>query len=159
MHAELEKSAKQRDICLKGTAACFKDGSTKAETTYGEVVDRNNDWGQIFPKVDGMTKTINSVSRTAVAKKMRECTEMLDVIMRKIERGDFANVSPQVAMNLSNGAFEVASELEFFAVTHYRVQAMAGAIDNTVQHVTKSLSKDTLVSKAASFGKAALATP
>lgn len=120
---------------------CFKKGSTKTESTLGDTLDRNADWQHVFHNIDNMTKLVNSVDRKALNKKIDECKELLEVIIKKIERNEFDGMSPQVIKNLSDGAFQIASELEFYAVVYYRVLALATSVNRTIDHATQVLNQ------------------
>jgi hypothetical protein len=43
--------------------------------------------------------------------------------------------------NLSNGAYQVACELEFFAAIYYKAQAYAEALNRTVEHFQTVMKK------------------
>ncbi|EKD22668.1 MAG: hypothetical protein ACD_84C00015G0001 [uncultured bacterium] len=59
--------------------------------------------------------------------------------MEKIKRNEFDGMSPEIIRNLSDGAFQVASELEFYSVMHYRVTAYANAVTRTAEHFEKTM--------------------
>lgn len=125
----------------KALGACFALGSTRTERTIGDVVNRNSDWSPVFHRSDELTKTINAIDRSVLTKKVNECAGLLETIMTKIDRGDFEGVSPQAITNLSDGAYNVASELEFFVATYYKVSALAESINRTVEHFHKAMDK------------------
>jgi hypothetical protein len=118
----------------KQLGKCFKNSSHAVETTVGKVVTRNADWRPVFHSCNEMTKLINTVDRKALNKKVEECTHLLNTIISKLKKGDFENISPQNVENLANGAFQVASELEFFSVIYYKVLSYTTAINKTVEH-------------------------
>lgn len=113
---------------------CFKLGSTKTEVTIASVVDRNADWSTVISNADTISKAINSVDRKTLNKKIQESVELLDIILNKIKRDEFSGVTPEVLRTLSAGAYQTASELEFFAVLHYRVLAFLESINRTIEH-------------------------
>lgn len=118
--------------------ACFLAGSSRTERAYEDSVARNSDWPQLFKQLDQMVQAINKIDRKALDKKAHECVELLELIKKKIERNDFGDMSPEVAQNLSAGAFQVASELEFYAAVYYRVLAFSGAINRTVERLRQN---------------------
>lgn len=113
-------------------ASCFEKGSHRAERAYELVIARNSDWPELFKRTDAAIQAINKVDRKALDKKAKECVELLGVIQKKLERGDFNELSPEVAKNLAQGAYQVASELEFFAVVYYKSAALSGSINRAV---------------------------
>jgi len=124
----------KREVLNQELGLCFKRGSTKTEVTFGDVVARNNDWEKVFVVNAEMLKHVNSVDRKVLNKKIQECSELLEVIMLKMKRNEFENMSPEVIINLSNGAYQVARELEFFSVTYFKVVAYTNAVNRTIDH-------------------------
>jgi len=131
-YASMESKRKQLNSAL---GSCFAAGVNKTDVSYGDVIERNSDWPALFQQVDQLVQTINRVDRNALQKKAKECSEHLLVIQNKIGRGDYGDMSPQVAVNLAQGAYQVASELEFFSVTYYKVAALAAAMNRTVEEM------------------------
>lgn len=138
-HEGLEDNRKKLNEEL---GKCFKHGSTKTEVTLGDVVDRNSDWEHVLRTSDVMFKLINSVDRKALNKKIDECASMLDIVLAKIKRDEFVGMSPETIENLSNGAYRVASELEYFSVTYYNVLAFSIALTHTAEHFNKVFDKE-----------------
>lgn len=136
-----ENLSKEREQINAALGKCFKKGSTKSETTISEVVDRNNDWQKVFENADVMVKLIESVDRKALNKKIEESTKLLEVIMEKIRRDEFVGMSPEVIRNLSDGAYCMASELEFYSVTHYKILAFTTCLNRTIDHFEKVFKK------------------
>lgn len=133
------KLAQDREELNEALGACFAKGSTRSERTLADVIDRNADWTHVFHNGENITKLINSVDRKALNKKIIECKGLLEVLMKKIERNEFEGISPQVLKNLSDGAYQVASELEFYAAVYYKILAYTTAVNNTIQHCRKVL--------------------
>lgn len=125
---------KQREIMNKDIGGCFKKGSTEAQTTYGKLVKRNADWKEIFERVEKMTIAMNGVDRKVLNKKVEETVELLSVLANKIERGELAKISPQLVEGISEGAYQLGSELEFFSVTYYRLMELTGTMNKTIAH-------------------------
>lgn len=138
VHSDL---AKERDQLNSELGACFAKGSTKTEVTLGDVVERNGDWTHVLHNSENLTHLINSVDRKALNKKIAETVELLDKIMPMVERGELEGMSPQAMDNLTNGAYQVASELEFFAAIYYKVTAFAEALNRTMDHFHKVFKK------------------
>ncbi|MNU19586.1 hypothetical protein D3C71_78170 [compost metagenome] len=126
--------AQDRDVMNAALGKCFVPGSSKAVATIGQVIKRNADWPAVFTTTDALVQTMNKIDRAALKKKIAECTDLLDRIAGKIKREEFEGVSPSVLQNLSDGAFQVASELEFYSVTYYKVLALTEAVNRTVKH-------------------------
>lgn len=126
--------AKERDAYNAALGSCFTPGSSRAETTLSKVVKRNADWSAVFTTVDNLVQTMNKVDRRLLKRKMDECTDLLDRISAKIKRDEFEGLNPQVLDNLADGAYQVASELEFYSVIYYKVLALTESVNQTVKH-------------------------
>ena len=122
----------KRKILNLDLGVCFKQGSTKTDVTIGDVVSRNSDWPMVFKTTENITHVINSVDRKALHKKISECAELLTVIMNKIKRNEFEGVSPQLVKNLSDGAYQMASELEMYASLHYKALTYVESVNRTI---------------------------
>lgn len=120
-------------------AACFKTGSSKAETTYGEVVGRNSDWAEVFQKLTTLDHLINTIDRSILHKKAEECNNQLSTIINQIKNGQFEGAGPEVTNNLANGAYQAGAELEFFAAVYFRTMVMNTAVADTMQEISKVL--------------------
>lgn len=130
-YRDMEKTRKEinREI-----GDCFTSGSSRVETTIGKVIDRNADWQDIFAMCDAMTSEVMSVDRKKLQKQIQDCNEFLAAVERKLKAAEFEGVSPNVVQNLADGAYQLASELEFFAATYYRVEVFVTSVNRTVKH-------------------------
>jgi hypothetical protein len=131
VHREL---ATAREDINKKLGACFKKGSTATDSTLGKVTERNSDWQHVFQNTENMLHLMNGVDRKALNKKVAECVELLDKVQDLIKNDQFEGVSPQAFESLSSGAYEIASELEFFAAIYYKVEAFSNALNRTTEH-------------------------
>lgn len=130
---------KNREEKMHDVGKCFKKGSTKAVTTLGDLVQRNNDWQEVFQRTEAINIVIGKIDRRKLAKSIKEITDMMDMIKSKMERGELENISPQVVRGISEGAFQLASEIEMYAAVHYRVMELNGTLNATVAHYNKSM--------------------
>lgn len=130
---------KIRDGLQAENAKCFKHGSSQAQVSMSDVVKRNNDWETVLHTSNALLDKMNKVDRKALNKKIEESTDLLDKLIRKIKHDDLTAVSPQVVETLSNGAYQVGKELEFFSVTYYRTLSFVEAVNKTVTNSTAIL--------------------
>lgn len=135
-YANMEKV---RQDLNKRLAACFKTGSSKADSTYGDVVDRNADWAQVFHLINEIDNDLNKIDRTRLHQKAEECNNQLNTIIKQIRNHEFEGAGPEVTNNLANGAYQCGAELEFFAATYYRTMTVNQAIADTMKKVSDIL--------------------
>lgn len=124
----------KRDLLTKDMAGCFKKGSTQSVSNIGKVISRNADWEDLFVLCERLTQQVGKVDRVKLKKKIGECTEYLEAIERKLKRADMEGVAPQVIQNLSNGAYQVACELQFFSVVYYKVEVFVNCVNRTLNN-------------------------
>ena len=136
-----EKQKMIRDKFNKDIGDCFKAGSSRADSTIGEVIARTTDWPRVFDNCHQLSKLISEVNRNSLNKKVAECSELLDRIMDKMKRNELDGMSPEVATNLANGAHAMASELEFFAATYFRIMTFVSAVNQTIEQTRKTLAQ------------------
>lgn len=137
LNLEFAKLGKERDALNKYMGECFKPGSSATQRSIGDVVNRNADWSAVFVNMDAMSKLVMHVDRKALNKKVEENSKYLEQLMSKVKHGELNDVSPEVVRSMAEGAFQAASELEFFAATYYRVIAFNNAVNNTLEYFKK----------------------
>lgn len=129
---------KVREDLMEGVGKCFKKGSTKSKTTLEDLVQRNSDWHEVFTRMDAINTVINKIDRRQLGKSIKEITALLDMVKSKMERGDLKDISPAVIRGISEGAYQLAAEIEMYAAVHYRVLELNGTINATVDHYLKA---------------------
>lgn len=136
---EMKKRETERNALLKSITDMYTAGSTNTAAKYSDLVGRNSDWDQVFRNLNEATKRINSVNRKEVNAKIAECVELFEVVQNKVAREELEGVSPEVTESLGEAVFQAAKELEYYSVTYYRVLALATAIEDSIEAVTKSI--------------------
>lgn len=137
--ADYAAMQKRREGLTADMAKCFKPGSTKTETSLGDVFSRNADWQEVFKDGDSITSFITSVDRKVLNRKVEDCVKLVNKLQEQIKAGTFGEVSPQVVKNLAEGAFQIASELEFYALVYYRVLVLNECLNSSIAYITKTL--------------------
>jgi hypothetical protein len=139
LHARMSKFEKDRQEENKKVGACFEKGSTLATRSIGFVISRNSDWSKVFDHAEKLTHAMNSIDRGILKRRMTEVLGLLDSFKRKAENGGIGSITPEVTANIADLLYQAACELEFFSVTYYRVQAIAGALNNTIDRLDQVL--------------------
>jgi hypothetical protein len=121
-----------RDDNTSMLATVVQSGSTKVDTTYGAVVERNADWKAIFEGLNLVATQINGVNKRTINKKVEEAAQYLEILERKVGRGELAHISPQMVTEIAEGAFQMGKEVEYYVAIWYKVQALTEAINATV---------------------------
>lgn len=121
----------EREQLNKTLANNFTQGSHETRTSMGEVVQRNGDWTRVFHEVDALAADINSISRQELNKTLASINELVDVVDKKIKRGELEGISRQAMEHLAEGAYGVAREIEFYVAIFYKVEALSQAVNQT----------------------------
>jgi hypothetical protein len=127
----------KRDDFTRMLSGLITPGSTKADTTYGAVVQRNADWKAVFENLNLVAHQINSVNKRMVNKKVEEASHYLGIIEQKIGRGELKDITPQMVTELAEGAYEIGKDVEYFVAIWYKVQAITEALNTTVTTLNK----------------------
>lgn len=125
---------RERDDLNDNLGECFRKGSTKAEASIGDVVRRNAEWTDVFAMCDDMSALLAKVDRKALMKKVNECSEHLAIILKLLRDKDIEKVANQTVINLADGAYQMAAELEFFAVVYFKVEVFTNCVNKTIDH-------------------------
>lgn len=127
----------QRATFQKDLGACFQTGSHTTDVRYGDVVERNTDWNLVFPAAAQLADKMNGVNRKILTQTLHDTVHLMDRLIEAAKRDDFKGASPTMLSELADGAYQMASECEFFATTYYRVMALTTAIDRTTKNICK----------------------
>ena len=65
---------------------------------------------------------------------------MLDLIEKKISRQELEGVTPQIVTELSEGAYQMASQLEMYSTVWYKVQNFVTAVNYSTEVVIRAFS-------------------
>lgn len=130
----------KRAQLLKEVGQHFAQSSHNTETSYGKVVARNADWPMVFDLLEKQNTILNKIDRKALNKKSQEIATLLDKFIERYRKeGDLGGLSPEVVNNVADGAFQIAHEMELFAIAYYRLMAINMAVRDTMEAVKKSL--------------------
>lgn len=130
---------KVREGLEAGNAKHYRKGSTQVQVSLGDVVKRNSDWETVLHNADELSQRMNKVDRKALNKKLTEATDLLDRLIKQIKAGKLDHLTPEVVTTLSNGAYQVAKEVEFYSIVYYRVMAFTDAVSKTVRSTSDIL--------------------
>lgn len=137
MDAGFQKMAAQREAVAAAMNKHFNPDSSETRKTIGDVVSRAGDWPQVLKFSKELSTIINHIDRNVIKKKTHEIEEYLGLIVKRIEKGEMDGASPEVVRGLADGAYQIASELQFYSIVYYRVLAFVEAIKATTDHFDK----------------------
>ena len=133
---ELDSS---RGVAYAAISSCF-NGGTRAKRKYSELVDRNADWPVVESKVKVVVKELNQYDRSDLIDKAKHLHSLLQKVEQTSKRGGFDLANPNVLKTLAEGAFQLASELEYLSVLYYRVLGLTKAVAEDIKLIKKATS-------------------
>ena len=133
---ELDSS---RGVAYAAISSCF-NGGTRAKRKYSELVDRNADWPVVESKVKAVVKELNQYDRSDLIDKAKHLHSLLQKVEQTSKRGGFDLANPNVLKTLAEGAFQLASELEYLSVLYYRVLGLTKAVAEDIKLIKKATS-------------------
>ena len=129
---------KDREEVQYAIQKLFHTGAGHTEGKLGKLVDRNADWQDIFRTLSGLTSKINGMKLSEIQQQVKQAEDYLDIIYDAVQSGKLESATPEVMQGLADGAYQVASELEFLSVTYYNVKVLVTAVDDTVNALNKA---------------------
>ena len=132
-----------RGAAYAAIASCFS-GGTKAKRKYGDLVERNADWTTIESKAKGLIKELNRYDRAELIAKSKHLHSLLVKVEVTAKRGGFDLANPNVLKTLAEGAYQLASELEYLSVIYYRVLALTKCLEQDLSLLKKATSNNPL---------------
>lgn len=134
--------ASTRNAIESEVLSVFTANSQKTDSTVGDMTERNKDWIEIFKLIKRIDDKIKSVNLKLIDQKIKQAQDYLNSIHDLASKQDsrLQNATPEVLISLSEGAYQVALELEFVAITYYRCLTTSQAIKDTEASLMKALS-------------------
>lgn len=91
-----------------------KESRTKIK--LGRVIPRAHDLIDIVAEADKLQADHNRVKLVNIDNAVMELSQLIDIVIKKINNNEFTDVSPIAAKNIGLGAYHVAKMVEFVAV-------------------------------------------
>lgn len=131
-NAMVKYAKKKKDMDSLSTTIdkFYKANSYKTKVYFPEVFDRNSDVEAFFKAMDTIKNRLNTIPLGKIRSDVDVCVELLDLFISRVESGDITNISPDVIKNLSNMAYLIALEVEFFAANYYRLNIFITTSNN-----------------------------
>ena len=121
----------------KDISSHFSKGNT-GRTLFHDAYGSYGEFKKVCKDNNSLTKRLDQIDLKKVADQVKKIVDTLDIAIASAERGDYDKASNEALMNMANGTFELAQQVEFFAATAYRIKALTFAIGETEDKI-KSL--------------------
>lgn len=102
--------------------------TNKTKAYLGDTIARFGDLDELIKEISALDKKHIAQNINQVNELVKECVDLLNIVIANIENGSIGNVSGASSMNLSVGAYEVAKYIEFLSAFRFKtMQAIASA--------------------------------
>ena len=98
----------------------FLTRSTQAEQPFGKLFTNEHEVKQLFRQRYELQDLLKNTKLNLVTGHVENIKSSLDVLIKMAEEGKIEELSPAQLRNLTEGAYEVASQVEFFAINYFR---------------------------------------
>lgn len=127
--------ARHRDAAMLAMDK-FRSNSTISSAKIGDVISRKADIARVYDTTYQLTKLLKNIDLRSVKDCVKQCVDLLNIVVEQAQTGDIKNVTPEVTRNLAFGAAEVAREVEYLAVLHYRAMGLVIGVDDMTEKLS-----------------------
>ena len=125
-----KQNEQSRTTLTKELTTYFNKGNT-GRTLFHDVYDGYGDFKQASKTNGVLIKRLEKYDLKNIANQVKRIVDTLDLAIKSGKEGSYDKASNEALMGLANGTFELAQQIEFFAVTIYRIKALAFSISET----------------------------
>lgn len=134
-----KKLSANREEFTQRFAKLYKHNSEETQTTIKHVVERNGDWKPVLQAINTVAVNLEAVDLAGIQKQLAQCSDYLDLLYERLQKGEMSDATREVAQGLADGAYSVAQEMQFLSGVYFRALQLTKAVDDTIVHVNKNL--------------------
>lgn len=131
--------SKERERGYELMGEFFPKMKAKKSDLIGDVAKRNGDWAETFQELKGAVDAINAVDRQQLTQLIAQAEDYLNIVHDMIAKGQLDGVTAATSRALAEGAFQIASQIEYYTVVHFRTLSLSNAVKGTVERVNRIL--------------------
>jgi hypothetical protein len=135
----LQKIEKVRQELTEEAAKYFRAGSTATRQDIGKVTRRNREWEELSINLAAIARTISSMDNVKVMDEVNTTVVLLDALKKSVKSGELNAITPTQLRSLSLSTMTVAREVEFYAVSRFRISVFNVAVDDTLTMLKSAL--------------------
>ena len=125
---EYQLLAKDRVAANGKLTAFFLRGSNQAQNKFSKIFNNTEEVAELFRLRHKMVDSIKEYPLSKVKKTSEKITESLDVLIQLANTGKLDYITGAQLKNITEGAYEIARQIEFFAINYYRFEIMINTI-------------------------------
>jgi hypothetical protein len=135
-----EKVRKNRMELNEAVSHFFAATSNQStESTVKHHVARNSEWADIFVYLEKTKTHIDSHPIAQIRCEIKKIEAYFEAIYEQYVEGKTKGMTREQLINLADLAYEMAEEMEFLAITHYRFLTMENALLTTMRFISSKL--------------------
>lgn len=119
-------------------ACSFQGITTRA---YGDCFERNGDWTELQKKVEELFSTYPAVNVETFDNETKEAARLVGMLTNQISLLGEDKVSQEVAEQLGEACFDLARQIEFYAVYNTVMRSSLAALKDTMDQFEKKVLK------------------
>lgn len=110
----------------------YPKDSNVSKCYLGDALNRFGDVSELVTAIKSLDKKHVAQNIANMDNKIKECVDLLNVIIESINNKGIENVSGNASMNISKGAYEVAKYVEFVTVFRFKTMQAIASVDKLV---------------------------
>ena len=115
----------------------FDSGVDRSRLPFGKVYDQSAEVLTAVEKVVELNKIRAKHDLGFVKTQVKECSDLLGMIVDRSEKEDLTEISGAAAMDLAEGAMEVGFWVELVSIYHFRVEQAIQAVKLQSEFIAK----------------------
>lgn len=131
-----KKIRKDRDDWAKDIAKFYDTRNpTLSRRPVGQVIERFSDMERVFALTEKLAQLRTQLNYKLIVAEINKTTGMLELIRSRMATEDIGSASPQMAKNLSEGAYEVAKFVEVMSIHGYYVETAISSVNSMAEQL------------------------
>lgn len=118
---DYNKLRADREKHFEALSKCFVNSARHSEREYVKLFSAAEEWDECDKVSKICTDNMNSIDKEMIEISVKECNQYLEVMYDNLKGNPDAKASHEVAKRLSQGAYEIARELEFMSLIYFRL--------------------------------------
>lgn len=116
--------------------ACYNEGF-EVSNQFGNLFANANEFKLAVNDMETVNHNFSTVNHAAVVRAIKPIKQYLRDIYNEIEAGRLENLDSDSIRCLSDGAFAVASEIEFVSISYFRAMGVFGCMTDTIARIAE----------------------
>lgn len=139
-HAALFKQIeKERVTHQKALESYYNKNSTLSRQPLGKVIDRFSDLALLYKETEALINVRKRNDYQRILQQVEQASDLLGLIKQRVDSQDITKLSAPAAKNIAEGAYQVASFVEYLAFHAYATETAIKTVLELSNHLKKVL--------------------